>query len=316
VLYKNTFKLMFSNGHLIYKIMLYLIVALAVIGGLSFLVAIPIFNLLIDERFFARISDVYSSFLSNLDLKALIMEIGVLSERLIDILNENFAQIFLSAFAVGLIMFVLGRVVLNFYTLPASIVVDYYMSSNVKQGLASAFAQSFKKNILYQLATLITILPINIGLMYLFLFSLRLFKLGGAFVIFSPFIILVGFTFLSSLKHTLFCGWIPSMIVKNNGVFAGLADGFIVPKRRFFQTFANSFALVLTLVFLNVFGGVFTYGVGLLITVPVSILTVYIFGLVAYYGATGQKYYLDAYNVMAPKTLEYTDKFRDQRYII
>lgn len=316
MLYKNTFKLMFSNAHLIYKILLYILLAVAIVGGLSFLVAIPIFNLLVDERFFLKIGDIYSSFLSNLDLKALIMEIGILSEKLVDIMNENFSRIVFSAFASGFVLFVVGQIILNLHTLPVSIVVDLYMSSNVKQKITTAFAQSIKKNICYQLVTLITLLPINFGLMYLFLYSLRLFKLGGAFIIISPFIIVVGFTLLSALKHTLFCGWIPAMIVKNDGVFKGLKDGMVVPKRRFFQTFANSFALVLTLLFLNVLGSVFTYGVGLFLTVPVTILTVNIFGLVAYYSASGQKYYLDAYNVMAPKTQEYTDKFRDQKYMI
>lgn len=316
MLYKNTFKLMFSNGHLIFKIMLYLLVALAIIGGLSFVVAIPIFNLLVNERFFMRIGEVYSDFIGTLDLKSLIMEIGTLAEKLIQILNENIATVFFSAFAVGLILFVLGKMVLNFYTLPSSIVVDYYMSSNVKQSMPSAFAQSFKKNILYQLASVVVLLPLNLGILYLLLFSLKLFKLGGAFIVVSPFIIIIGFTLLVALKNTIFCGWIPSLIVQNCGVFSALKDGFNVIKRRFSQTFANNIALVLTLIFLNVFGGVFTYGVGLIITIPVTILTINIFGLVAYYSANGQKYYLDAYNVMAPKTLEYTDKFNKQKYII
>ncbi len=316
MLYKNTFRLMFSNSHLIFKIMLYLVVALLVIGGLSFVVAIPIFNLLINERFFIKIGEVYSNFLSNLDLKALIMEIGILSEKLILILNENFTSIMFSAFAVGLITFVLGHIVMNFYTMPTSIVVDMYMSSNVKQKMSTAFTQSFKKNISYQLVSLLILFPLNVGIAYLFLYSLRLFKLGGAFIIFSPFIILIGFALINSLKHTLFCGWIPSIIVRNNGVFSGLKDGFVVSKRRFWQTFANCFAIELTLIFINVFGSVFTYGVGLIITVPVTALVLNIFGLVAYYSANGQKYYLDPYNVMAPKTQEYTDKFRDQRYIV
>lgn len=316
MLYKNTFRLMFSNGHLIFKIMLHLLISLLVIGGLSFVVAIPIFNLLVNERFFIKIGEVYSSFLSNLDLKALIMEIGTLSEKLILILNENFTSIMFSAFAVGLITFVFGRVIINFYTMPTSIVVDLYMSSNVKQKMSTAITQSFKKNIAYQLASLLVLLPINFGIVYLFLYSLRLFKLGGAFIIFSPFIILIGFAVINSLKNTLFCGWLPSIIVRNNGVFKGLKDGFVVPKRRFVQTFANCFAIELTLIFINVFGSVFTYGVGLIITVPVTLLILNIFGLVAYYSANGQKYYLDPYNVMAPKTQEYTDKFRDQRFII
>ena len=104
--------------------------------------------------------------------------------------------------------------------------------------------------------------------------------------------------------------------MKNKGVFSGLKDSMMILKRRFLQTYGNAFALVLTIVFLNVFGGVFTYGVGLIITVPVTLLLLSTFGMVAYYSASGQKYYLDPHNVMAPKTMEYTDTISNQKYIV
>ena len=59
MLYKNTFKLLFSNANLIWKIALYLIISITVIFGLSLLTALPIVQLLINERFFERISNMY-----------------------------------------------------------------------------------------------------------------------------------------------------------------------------------------------------------------------------------------------------------------
>lgn len=316
MLYKNTFKLLFSNSHLIWKIMLYLVIAIVVVGGLSFLMALPIVQLLINESYFIKISEVYSNFINNLDLKALIMKIGDLSVKFVDIINDNFSEIFLSLFGFSFVLFVLGSVIIKFYSVPTDVCLYYYMSSNTKHSFMNAYASSFKKNIAFQIVNLLFLLPINFGIYYLLLYSFRLFRVGGIIIFLSPFIILFGFSILMALKHTIFCGWLPSVVVRNKGVFAGLKDSMIIPKRRFGRTFGNAFSLELTAVCLNVFGGVFTYGVGLIITVPITILLYSIFGMVAYYSATGQRYYLDQFNVMAPKPVQYTDKLINQKYIV
>lgn len=316
MLYKNTFKLLFSNAHLIWKIMLYILIAVLVLGGISFFVALPIVQLLVNEGFFLKIGDIYSSFIETLDLKSLIMRIGDLSVYFVNVINENFTQILLSVFGIGFVVFVLGSILLKLHSVPTAVNLYYYMSSNTKHSFLNSIALSFKKNIAFQFFSLLIYLPINFGIYYLLLYSFRLFKVGGALILFSPFIILFGFCVLMALKNTIFSGWIPSMVVRNKGVFSGLKDAMIIPKRRFAQTFGNAFAVVLTAVFLNIFGSVFTYGVGLIITVPITILMYSTFGMVAYYSATGQRYYLDQYNVMAPKPVQFTDKLYNQKYIV
>lgn len=316
MLYKNTFKLLFSNSNLIWKVVFYLIIAGVCVTGLSLLIALPIVQVLVNERFFEIISEIYDNFLSNMDLKGLILRIGDLSIKFVDIINENMSRIFLSLFGVGFVFLILGSIVINFYSMPTSNCLYYYMSSNAKHPFLNSMASTFKKNIVFQLVNLLFLVPINFGIFYLLIYSFRLFRFGGFLTFVSPFIVLFGYTLIMSFKTTILCGWLPSMVVRNKGVFSGLKDAMLVPKRRFGQTFGNSFALVLTTVFLNVFGGVFTYGVGLIITLPVSILLFNIFGMVSYYSANGQRYYLDSYNVMAPKTMEYTDKLENQKFIV
>ena len=316
MLYKNTFRLLFSNSHLIWKILLHLVIALLVIGGLSLIAAIPVVQLLINESFFEKLFEIYTAFINSFDLKTFIMRIGDLSIKFVDIINANITDILLSVFGVGFVLFILGSIVLKFYSMPTTINLYYYMSSNTKHSYLNSMASSFKSNIIYQLVSLFLLLPINALMYYLLLYSFRFFKLGGLFIIFSPFIILFGFSLLMALKHTIFAGWLPSIVVRNKGVFAALKDAMIIPKRRFFQTYGNAFALELTAIFINVFGGVFTYGVGLILTVPATVLMFATFGMVTYYSATGQRYYLDPYNVMAPKFVQYTDKIHNQKYIV
>ena len=59
MLYKNTFKLMFSNSNLIWKLLLYFLISLMFVVALAFVVALPIYNVLVAEGFFDSIKTIY-----------------------------------------------------------------------------------------------------------------------------------------------------------------------------------------------------------------------------------------------------------------
>ena len=316
MIYKNSFKLMFSNGNLIWKLLLYLVVALMVVLGLSFLVALPVFNVLSEGGLFKSISSAYTQFLEGLNIKQLIININEITIQFANIIVDNLTKILPSIILFIVVFFILGSVIIRFYQLPTAYVVNLYMNSNVKQGFMTSIFGNFGKAMKYMLAYLITILPINLVTFVGLLLSFGAFKLGGVYIILMPFVILISFTLITSLKITFFSGCLPAFVGTNNGVFKSLKHGFNTIKRRFFETFGNSIALVLTLIFINVFGGVFTYGVGLIITIPTTFVLLSIFNLVAYYSSNGQRYYLDSNNVMAPKTMELTDKLTDYKYLI
>lgn len=316
MLYKNTFKLMFSNANLIWKLMLYFLIAFLIIIGMAIAVALPIIEVLISEGFFESISETYFDFISSLNLKVLFENIATLMSNFLDIIVNNVDSLIVYIVLFMFVITILGGLIINFYAYPTNSVVNFYMNSNVKQGFMTNFFVTIKNNIKYSLVYLITLLPINVGILTLLINSFKLFRLNGILLAFSPFIIIIGFTLLNSLKMTLFCGWIPAMVTQNKGVFAGLKNGFIVAKRRFLQTFGNSIALTVTLIFLNVFGGLCTFGVALLLTIPTSFLISNIFNMVAYYTAIGQRFYVDSFNVIAPKTMEHTEKIRNQKHFI
>ena len=316
MLYKNTFKIMFSNSSLIWKLLLYFLIALMLVVGLAFVVALPIYRVLVAEGFFEAIRNTYLDFITSLNLKVLFENIFVLATDFFEIIVNNFSSLVVYIVLFLFILIILGGVLINFYNMPASSSVNMYMNSNVKQGFMTSFFAVAKNNLKYNLVYLLILLPINLAVIFLTLYSLKLFKMSGILLAFAPFIIIIGFTILNGIKTTLFCGWVPAMITQNKGVWAGLKNSFVVAKRRFIQTFANSVTLTVTIIFINVFGGLCTFGVALFITIPASFLLSCIFNMVAYYTAIGQRFYVDPYNVIAPKTLEHTEKIKNQKYIV
>lgn len=316
MLYKNTFKILFSNGGLIWRVLLFLVCAFGVLIGLGALILMPIHKVLVGAGFFVMISDAYYDFLNAVNLKQLFVDIVDIVESFFAIIVDNIGQ--LLPYIIIFILFVVFvcTLITRFYTMSTTICVNYYMNSNTKVKMSNNIFASFGKNIKYLLAYAVTVLPINLIIYGIVFFMLGLFELDGLLFAFAPFLIILTYTLLASLKTTLFGGWLPAIVCGNKGAFASMKKGFVVPKRRFWQTFGNSFALYLTIIFLNFFVGLLTFGVGLSITIPATCVTVCIFGLVSFYMATGQKYYVDSYNVIAPKTKELTDKFENHKYIV
>lgn len=316
MLYKNTFKILFSNGGIICRVLLFLLCAVAILVGLGALILTPIHRVLVSEGFFDMIGDAYYEFLNVINLKQLLVDIGNIVESFFSIIVSHLD--YLLPYIIIFIFFVVFvcTLVTRFYSMSTTICVNYYMNSNSKVKFANNIFTSFGRNIKYLLVYAITILPINILIYACIFFMFGMFEMNGIIFAFAPFLIIFTFTILASLKTTLFGGWLPAIVCGNKGVFASMRKGFAVPKRRFWQTFGNAFALYLTIIFLNFFVGLLTFGVGLILTIPATCVVLCIFGLVSFYMATGQRYYVDSYNVIAPKTKELTDKFNHHKYIV
>ncbi len=316
MLYKNTFKIFFSNGSLIWHTLLYLLISASIVFGAGTLILSPLYHTLSEVGWTTAISDSYMNFLNQINLKQLLIDIGDNGRWFVQIIIDNMGKLLPYIILFVIVIIVVGSIVVRFYTMSASTCVNYYMNSNVKASFPNNIFTSFYRNFRYQLAYTVTVLPINIAIYSLIIYMLKLFESEGFLFIITPFILVLTFTILASLKMTLFGGWLPAIVSSNKGVFACMKKGFVVAKRRFGETFGNAFALYLTIIFVNFFGGVLTFGVGLIVTIPASCILVCVFQNVSYYMAIGQKYYVDNFNVIAPKAQEYTDKFGNHKYII
>lgn len=316
MLYKNTFKIFFSNGSLIWHTLLYLLVSGAIVFGAGALILSPLYNTLAEVGWTTAVGDSYINFLNHINLKQLLIDIGDNGRWFVQIVVENISSLIWSIILFVVVIVIIGSMIIRFFTMSASTCVNYFMNSNVKASFPNNIFTSFYRNLHYQLVYSITLLPINLGIFSLVIYMLKMFDNNGFWFFVAPFVIVLTVTLLSALKTTLFGGWLPSVVGSNKGVFKCMKNGFVVAKRRFYETFGNSFALTLTIIFVNFLAGVLTFGVGLVVTIPASCVIVLIFQNVAYYMATGQRYYVDNYNVIAPKAQEYTDKFKNHKHII
>ena len=59
-----------------------------------------------------------------------------------------------------------------------------------------------------------------------------------------------------------------------------------------------------------------TFGASLLLTLPISSLTINIFGMVVFYSSQGMRFYVDSENVITTKKMEETDAFSKLKFIV
>ena len=314
--FKNSFKILLTNFSLVWKVLVFLILCTVVLGTLVYFTLKSVVLMLVDSGVLNVFVEAYTYFLTDLNLTLFLQEIGDGVVMLSDWFFAVLPNIWVNVVLFILLIVLFRSIIYNLAYMPITNTVNYYMGSMTKYPFFNSFISTFGLNLRYQLVYVFTLLPIKLISTYAIMQMFRLFTINSLFPIVTLFLIILAFTLLSVIRVCLFNVWIPSMIVFNNGVFGALIRGFKISLRKFWTTFSNSIALVLTILVINVVSGLATVGVALLVTIPASYILYSVFGLVVLYDAQGMRYYVDSYNVVVPRKKDTTEKLKTVKYII
>ena len=124
---------------------------------------------------------------------------------------------------------------------------------------------------------------------------------GLSFTLIKIFLIAALFLVFSAVKFAFTTDWLPALIDAKMKQRKAICYTFARKGKKTLEVLSNSLVLKLTVFALNVAAGLFTFGAGLLLTLPASslILTAYCF--VNYFDRNKQKYFVDEYTVIGPK---------------
>lgn len=309
-MFKNTCKLLINNFSSVWKILLYKIIVFICVMGLTTIVSLPIINALISQGFFAFLQENLGTMFLNFNFNSLIEVIILIAKKFYEIIvGANLLPLFLS---VGIVSATLYYFVDGLCTLAVTDDVRSYMSTTLKLGFMNCYVANFGKSVKYGLVKLITLYVWNLIIVF---GAVGLYYLLAKTII-APLICIVYILLMISLKVTITAGWETSMAVNNYGVFTAIKKGTSAIFKKFFSIFSNSLVISVLLFILNMFAVFFTFGVALVIILPMSLLTIIIFKNVVYYECLGMRYYSDGQNIVMPKKLEEQDKFSKVKDII
>jgi hypothetical protein len=295
-----------NNFNTTWKILLYKVIVAVVCAVLIVSIIVPMILPLLnrigaDTEFLKDINDVLTKILSGSFFEdSFVEQLEKLSASLIlvrDILSD-YAVTLIFSYIFTAIILILTRFLTSFGNYTAGFMINESMSCNAKLGFSATMIKSIKKASKFYLAHLLLTLPFDIIAFILVLtvmyFALPMFGLATMFFVVSSVIILVAF------RMTLFSMWLPEYICQKSGVWKSLRTSAYLSFSRFFKLFSGYVIVVLFMLAANIFLIVYTFGVGLIILLPLGNMLLLCYYFVAYYRQERKSFYVSYDTIVDP----------------
>lgn len=302
---KNSFKLLLNRFDIVGGILLFLLIFFVLFCGLGAIYVQPILQAAIDLDFKDGVVQFYSAVLSKSEYEVIFDRVKdiIITIKSIFIGDEG---LILKTVLVPVLFFVTFNLLCNMYELPLCKVLEARMSSNAKISLIGNVISLSGKSVVYVLVKLLFTV-ITDSIIVLAMWQIYKLLLLSSMILLLPFVELFVLLVLISLKKCFTVTWVPNMIVGEKNIFKAfgksIKDGF----RHFWSTFAGHFVCWLIVLVVNILMALLTFGVGLIVSIPVSILFIKLLEMTSYYSWHGKRYYLDGSTIVGPKQI-LTDK--------
>lgn len=300
MLIKNTFKIMFSNFPVTIKSWLYKLLIICLILLMGYGVLSPILDEFINTGMIAHIYDFFASGVFAFNGAVIQSSASEISYDFIQIMNANmsFTWNFIALF---LILFVLFPLLMGLSKVAECGVLFGRLSSNSRFEYLTCYFDNFKNGLKFRLFRLLFSIPVLfvcIGLSYLY----SLIFVTEATSVLGIILSILSIIVICSAFMTFFLIYEPNLLIKETTPWTALKDSVNNVKRYgFFKVFLMMFATSIVIFLFNAFFIVFTYGISLLITIPISVHFSNIFRMVLCYDCLGMDYYINSKSVCVTK---------------
>ncbi len=292
VAFKNAFKIMVDRFGLVWMLLLYIFILAVVLVSVSMAFMIPIYRIFLGGGIIEEIYALFKSIVGGDSINAWFEQIRNIGQSVSDLFAENFALRLNSALWLIIVVVLAYRFLIGLYELQLMSVLE----------LVSKLGKSSRFTLVKMLYTIVFDVIVAIVMYGLFL----LLDVSGI-AVFAPFLIMLVFIVLMSLRYSFIAMWSPRVIVDGGKIFSSFAFSVKSACKNFGSVFAYFLVAWVIIIALNIFVGLFTLGAGLLISIPVSMLFVSILNMTLYYGKNGKRYYVDG-TVITPPYKKEEDK--------
>ena len=290
--FKNAFKILIEKFGLVWMLLLYIFALAVVLVSISMAFIIPIYREFLNAGITEQFAALFNSIMEGASVNRwfeIIREIGTMSSEL---LRSSMSLRLNSTLWLVFVVVIAYRFLLGLYELPLISVLDGAMSANAKIGFGGQIISLLGKSSRFTLVKMLYTVCYDCLTAFTMYGLFKLLDISSV-AVFAPFLIMLVFILLTALRYSMISMWAPRIIADNGKIFPSFAYSVKKSFRNFGSVFAYfSVAWVLIIAF-NVFVGLFTFGVGLLISVPTSMLLVSVLNMTLYYGKSGKRYYID-----------------------
>lgn len=304
MMFLDTQKLTFNNTNLLWKVLLYYLMCIVLICGITVAVCYPLIMNLSNMGFFSDVYDIIQQSVFNLRIDQTLLVVGDIFEEFVNIVGGNLALYLPYTIGAIAIIMILGEFLLSLAHIPLSECLYGYMGSWSRLGFTGCYIKNLKKSVRYSLARLLLVLPFDLVFLAGIVGVIYLFHIYTKWAIFAPFVLVFVMMIYLSIRIMAFGGWSCAIIVKGKGIFEGQKTGIRSYNKAFGKILGISLTSALLIIALNILAIMLTASVGLFITIPFSVLYISTFSMVAYFYTNGLRFYIDKNKIVSPRKIE------------
>ena len=302
-------KIFLRTSGAVWRLLPYLLVCLLVLVGVTVAACYPMIASLNDAGFFTQVADLFETTMFNIRLDEIFGSMSTLLVSLGDLIAANIATFVPLIIVAVVILGAGGSFLIGLSDLALADYVYSYMSSNSRLSFGSCLIKNLGKSAKLQLAKLCVVWPVDLIITAIFIASFLLFTVNSTIItLLAPFIIVLLLVVLISLRQTLFCLWTPCMMTFNSSPFGALKENFAALKKHFNIVFPRQLVMTVIYIGVNIAVCIFTASVGLLLTVPATVLFAAILAQTTLCTTNGLRYYIDENEIITPKKREEREK--------
>jgi len=299
--YRNSIKLLISNFSIVWKQLLYTLIISLICFSLTYVVSIPVFNLLKAEGVLGEIAEIFETIYTA--PSEIVNAFKNAFTHLSSVLDANISSVIWSLFGAIVFGYLLFSILkyISYYNVTS--VMHMKMTSFAEVGYTRSLISNFLPSLRFALSRIVYEIPfVVLKILILMLYLTNLTSM--LWVILGLCVCMIILILISSIEISIFAGHASAMVEKGGDISAFKA--FFVGNKFIFKkydrVFSNSLVVYLTLILINVFLGLFTVGAGLIISVPATLVFKSIFSLAVFYGCHGDRYYLAENTIVNPSS--------------
>lgn len=289
--FKNAFKLLLSKFRYVWTILAYLAVMFIVLLSLGLTFLLPVIRALIAAGVGDMLNAALVTFLNGGTILGLFTAFGEVLVTVKNVFATDAKTFVNSMLFVVLVATVAYRFLMGLYELPLVSVIQGFMSDNARYSYMTKYVALFGTSVKFSLVKML-VMTVYDSLMYVVTFYITRFC-SAISLILAPTALTFSLLIFLSFRYALISAWSPAVVVEGKKIFPALWISIKHAFRHMGSLFSLFFIVWLIAFALNVFVGIFTFGVGLLVSAPVTMFFINLVNMTFYYGRAGKSYYVD-----------------------
>ncbi len=301
----DTIRILGRNHYLLWKLVLYILVCILMVSGLAMAICTPLISELSRLGFWNDLWGLVNSLTFNFSADSIFTSVYEFLVNTGALIANNLSTVLPFLIVFSLILCLGFKFTIGLVELPLADCVYNTMASNSRFNLGASFVKNLKASVKLQLSKLCVVLPVEIifvalSTSVLFLYAFDVAWLNVLVPLIWAFVVIV----LITIKYTLFALWTPAKAIFEYGSWRSLRKAFSSLRGNVCAMFGRTLLLTIACFILNGLMIMFTYMVGLIVTLPLSLFVFIVYGLVMTFYLNGLRFYVREKEIITPKKKE------------